>query len=180
MLADELRRPALSLLSYTSCYAGARRRDVSLHLRAGARRSCSVSCCSIYRSAAKRPLGRICHRIFSQSFVHESIGLLVFRPACIAHTVAILLHGYWAIYDPPSTSLWYVIHHTILVITISCKGQAATQRPLGRPSQLGGLIQFLVVEISSLRSDSPLHICTRASSADSTRSTHSTLTQRHR
>jgi len=23
------------------------------------------------------------------------------RPACIAHTAAILLHGYWAMYDPP-------------------------------------------------------------------------------
>ena len=55
--------------------------------------------------------------------MHKSIVLSFFQRACIAHTVAILLHGYWAIYDPPSTSLWYAIHHTILVITISCKGQ---------------------------------------------------------
>ena len=30
--------------------------------------------------------------------------------------------------DSPSTSLWYAIHHTILVITISCKGQPLTHR----------------------------------------------------
>ena len=35
------------------------------------------------------------------SFVHESIVLSFFRPACIAHTITILLHGYRAIYDPP-------------------------------------------------------------------------------
>jgi len=46
-----------------------------------------------------------------------------FRPACTAHTVALLLHGYARIYDPPSTFLLYATHHTILVITISCKGQ---------------------------------------------------------
>ena len=61
--------------------------------------------------------------------MHESIVLLFFRSTCIAHTVAILLQDYWAIYEPPSTSLLHAIHHTILVITISCKGQ-----PTGRPS----------------------------------------------
>jgi len=63
---------------------------------------------------------------YFESFVHESIVLSFSRPACIAHTVAILLHDYSAIYDPPSNSLWYAIHHTILVITISCKGQLPT------------------------------------------------------
>jgi len=58
-----------------------------------------------------------------ESFVHESIVLLFLPPTCIAHTVAILLHDYRAIYDPPSTSLLYAIHHTMLVIIISCKGQ---------------------------------------------------------
>jgi len=47
--------------------------------------------------------------------MHESIVFSFFRLACIAHTVAILLHGYWAIQDPPSTSLVYAIHHTRLV-----------------------------------------------------------------
>ena len=32
-----------------------------------------------------------------ESFVHESIVLSFFRPACIAHTVATLLHDYWAV-----------------------------------------------------------------------------------
>jgi len=54
--------------------------------------------------------------------VYESIVLTFVRLACVAHTVVILLHDYWAIYDPPSTSFVYAIHHTILVITISCKG----------------------------------------------------------
>jgi len=55
--------------------------------------------------------------------VHEAI-VLSFHPSTyIPPTVAILLHEYWAIYDPPSTSLLYAIHHTILVIKISCKGQ---------------------------------------------------------
>jgi len=41
------------------------------------------------------------------SCVHESTILSFFRrfrPACVAHTVAILLHGYWAIYAPPRVS----------------------------------------------------------------------------
>ena len=32
--------------------------------------------------------------VYFQSFVHESIVLSFVRPTCIAHTVAILLHGY--------------------------------------------------------------------------------------
>jgi len=58
--------------------------------------------------------------------MHESIVLSFLPPTCIAHTVAILLHDWRAIYDPSSTSLVYAIHHTILVITISCKGQVST------------------------------------------------------
>ena len=70
--------------------------------------------------------------------MHESIVLSFRPPTRIAHThtVAILLHNYWATYDPLSTSFLYVIHHTILVRTISCKGQHAHQRgrPLASPS----------------------------------------------
>ena len=58
--------------------------------------------------------------------MHESIVLSFLPPIYIAHTVAILSHDWWAIYDPSSTFLLYPIHHTILVITISCKGQALT------------------------------------------------------
>ena len=42
-------------------------------------------------------------------------------PACIAHTIAILLHDCCAMYDPPPTLLLYAIHHTILVMAVSCK-----------------------------------------------------------
>jgi len=34
---------------------------------------------------------------------------------CIAHTLAILLHNYSAMHDPPPTPRLYVIHHTMLI-----------------------------------------------------------------
>jgi len=83
---------------------------------------------SSYPSSSRPQVRNLVERSFSQavalykillyfsSFVHESIVLSFFRPACIAHTVAIVLHGYWAIYNPPSTSLLYARHFTILVI----------------------------------------------------------------
>jgi len=40
-----------------------------------------------------------------------------------AYPIAILLHGHCAIYALPPTPLLYAIHHTILVMTVSCKGQ---------------------------------------------------------
>ena len=40
---------------------------------------------------------------------------------------------------PPSTSLWYAIHHTILAITISCKGQGAP----GHKNAHAGCIVYL-------------------------------------
>jgi len=63
---------------------------------------------------------------YFESFVHESIALSFLPPTWIAHTVAMLLHDHWIISDLPLTSLVYAIHHTILVITISCKGQPVT------------------------------------------------------
>ena len=44
-------------------------------------------------------------------------------PSCKAYPIAILLHDYCAIYNPPTNPLVYAIHHTILTIAISCKGQ---------------------------------------------------------
>jgi len=58
-----------------------------------------------------------------ESFEHETNLVSFLPPTWIAHTVAVLLHDYRAVYDPPSTSPVYAIHHTILVITKSCKGQ---------------------------------------------------------
>jgi len=43
-------------------------------------------------------------------------------PACIAHTVTLLLQNHCAIFDPSPTPRFYAIHHTILCIAISCKG----------------------------------------------------------
>jgi len=63
--------------------------------------------------------------VYFELFVHESNLLSFLAPPCIPHTVAILLHNDCAVYDPPSTSIMYAIQHTILVITISCKGQVA-------------------------------------------------------
>jgi len=58
-----------------------------------------------------------------ESFVHKSIVLSFLPSTCVALTVAMLLHDYCKIYDPPSTFLVYATHHTIFAITISCKGQ---------------------------------------------------------
>ena len=64
------------------------------------------------------------HKILSLwAIVHESIDLLLPPPTCIVHTIAIRLHDDCAIYDPTPTRLLYVMHHTILVMTMSCKGQ---------------------------------------------------------
>jgi len=49
---------------------------------------------------------------------------------CIAHILAIRLHYYCAIYDPHLTPLVYAIHHTILAVAISCKGQSPRPSPL--------------------------------------------------
>jgi len=60
-----------------------------------------------------------------EAFVHESILFSPPSPSCIGHTVAIQKHDYWAVYEPPSDLLLYAMYHTILAITISCKGQDA-------------------------------------------------------
>jgi len=44
-------------------------------------------------------------------------------PICIAHTFAIRLYDFCTTYDPSPAFLSYAIHHTILVMPISRKGQ---------------------------------------------------------
>jgi len=44
-------------------------------------------------------------------------------PICKAYRIALLLHDDCAIHAPPPTPPVYAIHHTILVMAISCKGQ---------------------------------------------------------
>jgi len=48
--------------------------------------------------------------------------LFIAPPTCIAHTVAILLQYYCAIFEPLPTPSPYAIHHTISCMAISCKG----------------------------------------------------------
>jgi len=57
----------------------------------------------------------------------ESIILLLPPPTCKAYTIALLLHDHCAIYARPPTPPLYGIHHTILVMAMSCKGQVALE-----------------------------------------------------
>jgi len=62
--------------------------------------------------------------VFSfEALVRESIIGSLPPPTCDVRTIAMLLHVYCAIYDASPTPLLYVIHHTLLVMAISCKGQ---------------------------------------------------------
>jgi len=60
---------------------------------------------------------------YFEAHVHESIIFYCSLPTRIAHTIALRLHDYCAMYDAPPTPPLYVIHHTMLVMAISCKGQ---------------------------------------------------------
>ena len=57
------------------------------------------------------------------------------------------------------TPLLYVIHHTILLMTISCLGQAPPRRLLYKGSQQGGTIKGNVLAPHSTGSD-PFLVCT--------------------
>jgi len=54
--------------------------------------------------------------------MHESIIRIPPLPTCIAHKIAIRLHDYKAIHEPPPDPRLYAIYHTILATAISCKG----------------------------------------------------------
>ena len=94
-----------------------------------------------HRRCVTKSRSRLCVRRFSatelgvykiffhfEAFVHESIILVLPPPICISHTIAIPLHGYCAECDTPSDPLLYSIHHTMLTIAISCKGEHGTFR----------------------------------------------------
>jgi len=56
----------------------------------------------------------------------------ILLPTYKAYPIATLLHAHCAIYTPPPNPPLYAIHHTILVIAISCKDQVqlrATPQP---------------------------------------------------
>jgi len=74
--------------------------------------------------------------LYFEAFEHDSIILLSPPPTCIGPTIATRVHDYCAIYDALPTPLLYAIHHTTLVIAISCKGQAVAALP--GPEREGG------------------------------------------
>jgi len=53
----------------------------------------------------------------------ESIIPSLLPPICVTLATAILLRDFCAMYELPPTLPLYAIHHTILIMTISCKGQ---------------------------------------------------------
>ena len=55
--------------------------------------------------------------------MHELNHPFIAPPTCIAHTATILLPYYCAIFASLPTAHFHAIHHTILCITISCKGE---------------------------------------------------------
>jgi len=61
--------------------------------------------------------------IYFEAVVHESLILSSPTSTCIVHSGAIRLHDHLIVYDTLSDLPLYAIHHTILVISISCKGQ---------------------------------------------------------
>jgi len=64
---------------------------------------------------------------------------------CNAHAIAILLHGYCAMYPPPPpTSILYAIQHTILAMAISCKGQALMSCTHGRTTTTRGVCLYTI------------------------------------
>jgi len=56
---------------------------------------------NIVQRPTSRRIGRYKTFFHLEAFVHKSIILVLPLITCIAHTIAILLHDYCAIYDPP-------------------------------------------------------------------------------
>ena len=93
----------------------------------GCKRRLRAGLCWWSPPAARISLYKILFHV--AALVWESIILVLLPPTCKAYPIAILLHDFCAIYDPPPTPLLYAIRHTILVMTISCKGQRAKSVP---------------------------------------------------
>jgi len=84
--------------------------------------SCAVLCSNhSYRPRNQVSLYKILFHF--KALLWESIILLMPPPTCKTYLIAILLQDHCAIYAPPPTLPFYAMHHTILVMAISCKGQ---------------------------------------------------------
>jgi len=55
-------------------------------------------------------------------------------PYCFNTIARLLLHVYWAIYNPPPEPLVYAIHHTTLAIAISVKDQPGLDAFVSHPN----------------------------------------------
>jgi len=77
-----------------------------------------------FRSSCALALTGYCFT--SRTYCGSQSALYGLPPTCNAYPIAILLQAYCAIYAPPPTLLVYAIHHTILVMEMSCKGQVQT------------------------------------------------------
>jgi len=80
-------------------------------------------------SRRRNPSGRLKRRLnlykilfHFKALLWESTVLLLPLPTYKAYAIAILLHDHCAINAHPRTPPMYAIHHTILCMTISCKG----------------------------------------------------------
>jgi len=81
-------------------------------------------------NAARRVLGLPQVRLYKilfhfKALLWESIILFMPPTTCKAYPIAKPSHDHCSICAPPPTSPFYDIHHTILVMAISCEGQAA-------------------------------------------------------
>ena len=97
---------------------------------AGRRTSAALSrgrriCSDCSRALLRADLYKIF--VHFEAFMHESIILVLPFPIGIAHNSAIVLHVYFATYDPPRPPPPLRICHTLYNIgnAISCEGQAA-------------------------------------------------------
>jgi len=72
--------------------------------------------------------------VYSKAFVRVRIIPFLPLPICSAHTNAIRVYAFCPIYDASPTSPLHAIHHTQLILAISCKGQT----PEGGNHRRGG------------------------------------------
>ena len=87
------------------------------------------------------------HIVSRQSFIVEVHHHCIAPPTCKAYRIAILLHNYCAIYAPPPPPPPVdAMHHTILVMAISCKGHRVSIEPKGQP----GLTLMIVIIIPTI------------------------------
>jgi len=68
-----------------------------------------------------------------------------------AYPIAILLHTHCAIYTPPPTLPLNAIHHTILVMAISCKGQGTARGCVPRRGRITSIINRYIHIVKTRR-----------------------------